>query len=112
MIDGLKRMTNRTGHVMSAILKTAGRSKAAQYTLALIAAMVTFATAQTAHASTVTYTTPAVGLTGVENTTYTVYDIINSVLAVIYPSIIPIIVAGSTIFAAWWVWHRLRGAVS
>ncbi len=111
MIETLKRMTNRTGQALSASIKPLSRSKAAQKTLALVAVIGTFTATEAAHAS-VTYTTPTVGLTGLENTTYTVYDIINSILAVIYPSIIPILVAGSTIFAAWWVWHRLRGAVS
>ena len=111
MIETLKRMTNRTSQMLSAPVKTLNRSRGAQAALALMAAAATLVTSSAANA-TVTYTAPTTGLTGLENTTYTVYDIINSILAVIYPSIIPILVAGSTIFAAWWVWHRLRGAVS
>ena len=111
MFETLKRMTNRTGQVLSATFNKMTSSKPVQYVLAGLTTIGTLVASKMAHAS-VTYTTPITGLTGVENTTYTVYDIINSVLAVIYPAIIPIIVAGSTIFAAWWVWHRLRGAVS
>ena len=95
---------------MSKISTLAQRSKLATY--ALIATVMTAVVGLTSSAQAITYTAPATGLTGLENTTYTVYDIINSILAVIYPAIIPILVAGSTIFAAWWVWHRLRGAVS
>lgn len=111
MIESMKRMTNRTGLALSASAKYLLRSRVAQYCLFFIATAATFVGGQIAHA-TITYTVPTTNTTGLENTTYTVYDIINSILAVIYPSIIPILVAGSTIFAAWWVWHRLRGAVS
>lgn len=100
MIDSMKRMINRTGHALSATKRTLTR----YVTIALAVIATVFGT-QAAHAS-------STGATAATTATFTIYDTMNSILNIIYPAVIPILIAGSTIFAAWWVWHRLRGAVS
>lgn len=55
---------------------------------------------------------PAVGQSALPATTFTIYDVIATIVSEVYPAIIPILTAGAVVFAAWWVWHRARGAVS
>lgn len=69
----------------------------------------TFASTSTSSGTTGTITA---GGTVLPTYTFTVYDIITSIAQQIYPAILPILTVGGVVFGAWWIWHRVRGAVS
>ncbi len=44
--------------------------------------------------------------------TYTPYDIVDSLYSVLYVAVIPILMAASTIFAAWWIWNKTKSSLN
>ena len=75
----------------------------------LMVASASFASTSSSSGTTGTITA---GGTVLPTYTFTVYDIITSIAQQIYPAILPILTVGGVVFGAWWIWHRVRGAVS
>jgi DNA-binding transcriptional regulator LsrR (DeoR family) len=73
--------------------------------------MTTAATFASTSSSGTTGTITAGG-TVLPTYTFTAFDIITSIAQQIYPAILPILTVGGVVFGAWWIWHRVRGAVS
>ena len=71
----------------------------------IAATAATLAIAGAAEASTTTSTT-------VVTPSFGVPDVLNTILNQVYPAIIPILTGGAVVFGAWWIWHKIRGAVS
>ena len=38
-------------------------------------------------------------------------DIVNTVATQVYPAVIPCLTVGATVFVAFWIYHRVRGAL-
>ena len=85
--------------------KSLGQYVSNKVTAITIATAATLAGAGAASASTAS-------ATSVTTPTFSSYDVINSIANQVFPAILPILSAGAIVFGAWWIWHRVRGAMS
>ena len=93
MFDLIKRATSTAKSVLNS------NPKRTAYGIAASAVAVV---AGTVSASTTTaLATPTWGPT----------DIVNTVATQVYPAVIPCLTVGATVFVAFWIYHRVRGAL-
>lgn len=99
-----KRMLHSLRTAIATALSVA-RKHSTALGAAIVAMLWTAATlGNMAHASS----TPA---TAIISTPWGNYDVVNAVAGAVYPLVIPCITVGAIVFAAFWIYHRVRGAL-